>query len=100
MSQSKPKPLPLKQLNRDANEPAPISLFIASAGRALASGTANEHQQKELLKWLVFQACGKALPAYQQSDRDTAFMLGRHFVADQLNGLLTVDLEALRRATE
>jgi hypothetical protein len=90
--------LPVRPLTRDASQPAPISLFIATACRALASGTANEHQQKELFKWLVFQACGKALPAYQQNDRDTAFMLGRHFVADQLNGLLTVDLEALRRA--
>jgi hypothetical protein len=49
------------------------------------------------VKWLVFQACGKALPAYHPSDRDTAFMLGRHFVADQINGLLTVDIETLRR---
>jgi hypothetical protein len=97
--ESKPKRLPVKQLERPAHEPAPISLFIATAARAMVAGQASEHQQKELVKWLVFQACGKALPAYQQSDRDTAFMLGRHFVADQLNGLLTVDLDTLRRAS-
>lgn len=98
------KPLPkkpsLKRASLQASEPAPISLFIASAARALAQGSATEHQQKEMVRWLVFQAGGKAYPAFQPSDRETAFMLGRHFVADQLNGLLTVDLDALRRASE
>lgn len=66
----------------------------------MAQGQANEHQQKELVKWLVFQACGKAFPAYHATDRDTAFVLGRHFVADQFNGLLTVDIDALRRVEQ
>ena len=87
----------MKALTRPANQPAPISLFIAAAARALAQGTATEHQQKELVRWLVFEFCGKSYPAYYPSDRDTAFALGRHFVADQFNGLLTVDIEALRR---
>lgn len=88
----------LKPVTRAANEPAPISLFIATAARALAAGTATEHQQKEFVAWLVLQACGNAYPPYQASDRDTAFALGRRFVADQFHGLLTVNLDALRRA--
>ncbi len=95
-----PRKPTLAPAHRPANEPAPISLFMAQAARALAQGQAGEHQQKELLKWLVFQACGKANPMYHATDRDTAFALGRAFVADQLNGLLTVDLDALRRADQ
>lgn len=86
-----------KALRAPAHEPAPISLFMANAVRALAEGQAGEHQQREFVKWLIFQACGKAYPPYHATDRDTAFALGRHFVADQFNGLLTVDLEVLRR---
>ena len=94
MTEKKPK-----ALRAPANEPAPINLFIATAARALAEGTANEHQQTQFVKWLVFQACGKNYPPYHATDRDTAFALGRHFVADQFNGLLTVDLSVLRRMT-
>jgi hypothetical protein len=85
-----------KALRAPANEPAPISLFMATAARALAEGQASEHQQKELLQWLVLKACGKSYPPYFTDPHDTAFALGRHFVADQINGLLTVDLELLR----
>ncbi len=90
----------MRVATRPASEAAPISLFIATAARALAAGEANEHQQKEMVRWLLLQACGKLYPPYHATDRDTAFALGRHFVADQFNGLLTVDLSALRRASE
>ena len=90
------KPTP-KVLRAPANESAPISLFMASAARAIAEGVAGDHQQKQFMHWLVFHACGKSYPSYHDTDRDTAFALGRQFVADQINGLLTVDLELLRR---
>ncbi len=90
-----PKP---KALRAPADEPAPIDSFIATAARAIRDGNASEHQQKQFLDWLVFKACGKSYPAYHASDRDTVLMLGRHFVADQINGLLTVDIDLLRRS--
>ena len=93
-------PKPPKVLRSPANEPAPISLFIATAARALYAGTASDHQQKEFLRWVAFKAAGKDYPAYQANDRDTTFMLGRHFVADQINGLLTVDVDTLRKAEQ
>lgn len=88
---------PPKPLIAPANEPAPVSLFLAMAARALVQGEATEHQQKLLVQWLIFKACGKSYPPFHATDRDTAFALGRHFVADQFNGLLTVDLDVLRR---
>lgn len=87
----------LKPATRPADEPAAISLFIATAARALAEGKAVEHQQKEFVAWLVREACGNAYPPYHHTDRDTSFALGRRFVADQFHGLLTVNLDSLRR---
>lgn len=83
---------------RAADEPAPVSLAVATAIRALHDGTANSHQQQLALQWIVRDAGGKAQFPYHATDRDTAFALGRLFVADQIVGLFNADLSSLRRA--
>ena len=88
------KPLP----NPPAAVPAPVPLAVAASIKALHAGTANEHQQHLALDWIIREACGKAHFAYHQSDRDTAFALGRQFVAEQIIGLFNADLSSLRRA--
>ena len=86
---TKPVPGPLT--------PAPVTIEIAGAIKALHDGTAAPHQQKMALQWIIREAAGKAYFPYHQSDRDTAFALGKVFVADQIIGLFNADLSTLRR---
>lgn len=89
----------LKTLPRlAADAVAPVSLPVAAAIKALHAGEANSHQQQMALQWIVREAAGKAHFPYHASDRDTAFALGRYFVADQIIGLFNADLSSLRRA--
>ncbi len=73
---------------------APVS--VVAAVKALHDGTALPHQQQLALQWIVREACGKAHFPYHQNDRDTAFALGRVFVADVLIGMFNADLSSLR----
>ena len=89
----------LKALARPPVDQPPIApLAVAMAVKALHNGTASEHQQRMALEWIVREACGKAHFPYAASDRDTAFALGRLFVADLIVGLFNADLSSLRRA--
>lgn len=82
-----------------ASQPAPVSLMVATAIKALHEGNADAHQQQIALQWIVREAAGKAYFPYHPTERDTAFALGRLFVADQIVGLFNADLSSLRRAT-
>jgi hypothetical protein len=89
----------LKALARPAADAiAPVSLAVAAAIKALHQGEASSHQQQIALQWIVREAAGKSHFPYHPSDRDTAFALGRYFVADQIIGLFNADLSSLRRA--
>jgi hypothetical protein len=79
-------------------EPAPVPLPVAAAIKALHAGEASGHQQQIALQWIVREAAGKARFPYHPSDRDTAFALGKLFVAEQIIGLFNADLSSLRRA--
>jgi hypothetical protein len=74
---------------------APVELPVVMAFKALKAGTAEAHQQQLALEWLIFQACAKGNFAYHPTDRDTAFALGRQFVADQIVGLIDADITPL-----
>jgi hypothetical protein len=88
----------LKALPRPpVDHPPPVTLMVASAVKALHAGTATAHQQQMALEWIVREAGGKAHFPYLASDRDTAFALGRLFVADMIVGLFNADLSSLRR---
>lgn len=92
------KPKTLKALKPiAATDAAPVTLAIASAIKALHDGVATAHQQQIALQWIVRDASGKAQFPYHQTDRDTAFALGRYFVAEQIIGLFNADLSSLRR---
>lgn len=80
-----------------ANEPPAVTYAVAMAIRGLRAGTATEDQQKLALEWIVGDAAAKRHFPYHQTDRDTAFALGRVFVAEQIVGLFHIDLSTLRR---
>lgn len=82
-----------------ANEIPPVSPAVATAIKALHSGTAEAHQQQLALEWILRDACGRAHSAFHPTDRDTTYALGRHFVADAIVGLINADLSTLRRAS-
>ncbi|HEY9064721.1 MAG TPA: hypothetical protein VIO33_07030 [Burkholderiaceae bacterium] len=93
------KPTKLKALERPAADAMPeVPLAVATAVKALHNGVASEHQQRIALQWIVREACGKAHFPYHSTERDTAFALGRLFVADLIVGLFNADLSSLRRA--
>lgn len=75
-------------------------LHVAAAIKALHAGEASPYQQQVALTWIVREAGGKAYFPYHPGDRDTAFMLGRLFVADLIVGLFNADLSSLRRAAD
>lgn len=90
----------LKALPPRPADAVPIApLAVAAAFKALHAGQASGHQQQLALQWLVREACGKAhFPYHGDRTHDTAFALGRLFVADLVVGLFNADLSSLRRA--
>ena len=79
------------------NSPATYELADASAIQALADGTADEHQQRRALKWLIEAASITYEFHYYPSERDTAFALGQAFVGQQIVKMLKLNLSKMRR---
>lgn len=77
--------------------PGTFSSHDASALQALATGTANDGQQKRALKWILESACALPLWPYRDNDRETCIGLGRHFVGQQIMGLLKVNISTLNK---
>ena len=69
----------------------------ASAIQALVDGTAEPHQQKRAVQWIVERAAGTYEFNYYPSDRDTAFALGRSFVGQQIVKLMRINISAMAR---
>ena len=69
----------------------------AHALRALHTGTATADQQQRALKWVLICACDVGGMPWHESDRNTAFALGRLFVGKEIGRLLTCDISTLRR---
>lgn len=99
MSQPKPQKrralVPVAQ--PQGSVPAPITSSDASALQALASGTANDGQQKHALQWILEGACALPVWPYRESQRETDIALGRQFVGQQIMGLLKVNVSQLRK---
>lgn len=90
-----------KELPRPpADKAASVTYRQAMAVVCLRDGVASPEQQQMALQWILGQACAKLHFPYYQTDRDTAFALGRRFVADQITGLFTMDIQALRDQDE
>lgn len=66
----------------------------AAALQALATGTAQAHQQKLALDWIINQAAGTYEEPYRPGGddgaRDTVFALGRAFVGRQIVKLINI----------
>lgn len=101
MNQIKPpkrrKTVPVPLLQPQGATPAPINSTDASALQALAAGVANEGQQKHALRWILEGACALHTWPYRESQRETDLALGRHFVGQQIVGLIKVNVSQLRK---
>jgi hypothetical protein len=67
--------------------PALYDESITGAIKALASGTANDGQQRKALDWIVHTLCGTYDLSYRPGDageRDTAFAEGKRHVGMQI----------------
>ncbi len=74
----------------------PRELADIMAIRAIATGTANESQQKRAWDYLLREVCGNPYSAYDpDSIRDTDFMLGRQFVGHTLVKFATQPVDIL-----
>jgi hypothetical protein len=78
------------------SQPAQFGVSDAAAIQALAAGKANEGQQKHALKWILESACALPQWPYLESQRETDIALGRHFVGQQIVGLMKVNTSKLR----
>ena len=71
--------------------PVPYEDGDIAALKALASGTANEGQQKRALEWILLDACAIRDVSFRpgaDGDRTTAFAEGRRFVGLQIAKLM------------
>lgn len=69
----------------------------AVAIKALAEGKADEWQQKRALHWIMTVAAmqnGNAF--YPESPMETAYAMGRKYVAEQIVGLIKDDLSKFK----
>lgn len=71
------------------------------AMQALSAGTADEHQQKRALEWIVYKACATYdFCLTPEHDRLSAIFDGRRFAGLQIVKLLKLNLSKLERAKE
>ena len=85
---------------RKATELPDPDLAAASAIQALATGTAEPEQQKRALRWIVEEAAGMYRFNFFETERDTAFALGRAFVGQIVAGAARLNLSTLRRVDD
>jgi hypothetical protein len=77
--------------------PAPYEEPDTYAIKSLATGTANEGQQKRALKWIIETLCGTYDQPYRpgdDGDRDTVFACAKMFVGQQIVKQINVNLNA------
>lgn len=77
--------------------PAEWSEYDALAIKALATGTANDAQQKRAIGWIVNSAAKAYDVSFSPvSDRETSFAEGRRFVGLQIVKLVNMPAELLK----
>lgn len=76
--------------------PPEWDLADAVAIQALVDGSAEPHQQKRAMQWIVERAAGTYEFNYYPGDRDTCFALGRAFVGQQIVKLMRINVSAMR----
>lgn len=76
-------------------KPAAYDEADTYAIKALASGVANEGQQRRALKWIIETLCGTYDQPYRpgnEGDRDTVFACAKMFVGQQIVKQINVNL--------
>jgi hypothetical protein len=85
---------------RKVSAPA-FELADALAIKAVAEGRADEHQQRRAVKWLLRGLCEVGRLAYSpDSERDTAFALGRQSVGFEVQLYIQEHADILREIAE
>lgn len=76
--------------------PPPYDIADVVAVQALAQGTADEHQQKRALRWIVEQAAGTYDIGWHPSgDHESSFAAGRRAVGLSVVKLTKINPKAL-----
>jgi hypothetical protein len=78
--------------------PAVRDEYDVMAVKAMAAGNASESQQKRVLDWIMFNACGLRDLSFRpgvDGDRATAFAEGKRHVGLQLAKLVTLPVALL-----
>lgn len=82
------------------DSPALFDVHVAASIKALANGTASQHQQRTAYDWIVKSAAGIGAQSFRSGDSHaTAFMEGRRFVAAQIIAVETINIEELKKRT-
>jgi len=77
--------------------PAPWTDADAYAAKAVATGIANDAQQKRFMSWLINLAAQTYDVSFSpESDRETSFAEGRRFVGLQVVKLLNMPAELIK----
>lgn len=74
-----------------------IDTFTAASFKAVREGKASEQQQQEFFRFVCVELGMIQSDAYADSERDTAFMLGRQWVARQVVSICDVDMIELAK---
>lgn len=67
-----------------------------SALQAVQAGTANEHQQKRALNYIINNMCQTYDFPYRPDQRETDIALGKQFIGQQIVFLLKLNKEEIK----
>lgn len=85
------------EIVKQGSTPAPFKESDVVAMMAFAKGEATAEQQLTAFDWIVKGACAIQVWPYSESQRETDIALGRHMVAQQIMGILKVNISTLRK---
>ena len=75
-----------------------FSMAVVHALRGMTAGTANEHQQKMAMDWIIEHACRARTMSYERGDHyETVFNEGRRFAGHEIARLVSTDIEKLKQ---
>ena len=78
-------------------EPLQPPKHIVASIQAVATGTANDSQQKKAMEYIVFQLCDLHGLSYRpNSQRDTDFAEGKKFVGLQISKFIHTNFDTIK----
>lgn len=97
MTQSKPKRYPVP-LVPGATFYVDAEIEVVGALQSLLAGTAQPHQQKLALEWIIEKASGAYSLSHRDTPHESAFNEGRRFVGLEIVKYLKVKFDVYERA--